>query len=60
MLTRAEVVAVTKRVARRLAANETGVAPANAKHRRRFLMLKQQRVRKAKRDAASAAASRSR
>jgi hypothetical protein len=40
MLKRAEVIAATKRVARRLAANETGVAPLREKHVRRLAALK--------------------
>jgi hypothetical protein len=55
MLTRAEVLAMTKRVARRLAANETGVAPANAKHLRRFTQLKRQQDKKPKGSGAAAA-----
>ena len=41
MLKRAEIVAATKRVARRLAANETGVAPLKEKHVQRLATLKQ-------------------
>ena len=42
MLTRAEILAATKRVARRLATNETGVAPLKEKHVQRLATLKQE------------------
>jgi hypothetical protein len=43
MLKRKDVIAAAKRVARRLAANETGVAPLKEKHVRRLATLKQNR-----------------
>jgi hypothetical protein len=40
MLTRIEIIEMAKRVARRLAANQTGVVPAAEKHVRRLAYLK--------------------
>jgi hypothetical protein len=48
MLKRAEIIAVTKRVSRRLAVNETGVAPLKEKHVQRFATLKQRDAEKRK------------
>jgi hypothetical protein len=48
MLKRAEILAATKRVARRLAANETGVAPLKDKHIRRLAELKRKEEEKRK------------
>ncbi len=48
MLKRAEILAATKRVARRVAANETGVAPLKEKHIRRLAELKRKEADKRK------------
>jgi hypothetical protein len=48
MLKRAEILAATKRVARRLASNETGVAPLKDKHIRRLAELKRKEEEKRK------------
>ncbi len=48
MLKRAEILAAAKRVARRLAANETGVAPLKDKHIRRLAELKRKEEEKRK------------
>jgi hypothetical protein len=48
MLKRAEIIAAAKRVQRRLAANEVGVAPIKQKHVQRLATLKQQNGEKRK------------
>ena len=54
MLKRAEILAATRRVARRLATNETGVAPLKEKHVQRLAVLKQENEKKRKGRKASA------